>query len=361
MTSNLKHSLFLDKFEAMDSKRLKQTTKLLEKAFSTWDFKKAIEASNDEATTRDFLIHPFFELLGYKRIDDFTHEYIADVGGKRGRRVDVAITLGMGNPQIIVECKRAGASFSDNHFRQLNEYIHYTPSSDIGILTNGTTYNFYLRPKGSATGLNADPFFKFNLEDYDRSDLETLALFYRPTIDLKAIVAEAEDILFLNRFDNALVEVFKTKSDGFIKDICYQMGAQRVSPQLKEQVADLVNSMSLKAAAETLYQAESDSRSSGIITTDEELKAYNIIRTILAMSSKIKDDQMSRIGYRDYKGFFSILVDDNQLKRVAVLNLSPSKKSISIDGLEHDLESVSPVVLKKFKNQLIDAALKCMG
>ena len=146
----------------MDSKRLKQTTKLLEKAFSSWDFDKAIDASNDEATTRDFLIHPFFELLGYQRIDDFTHEYIADVGGKRGRRVDVAITLGMGNPQMIVECKRASATLSDNHFRQLNEYIHYTPSSDIGILTNGTIYNFYLRPKGSTTGLSIDPFFTFN-------------------------------------------------------------------------------------------------------------------------------------------------------------------------------------------------------
>ena len=68
----------------MDSKRLKQTVNLLEKAISSWDFDKAIDASNDEATTRDFLIHPFFELLGYQRIDDFTHEYIADVGGKRG-------------------------------------------------------------------------------------------------------------------------------------------------------------------------------------------------------------------------------------------------------------------------------------
>ena len=80
------------------------------------------------------------------------------------------------------------------------------------------------------------------------------------------------------------------------------MGAQRVSPQLKEQVAELVNSMSIKAAAEACFKPVS--RSSGIVTTDEELKGYNIIRTILAMSSKIKDDQMS-IPIPDYKGFFT--------------------------------------------------------
>ena len=345
----------------MESKRLKQTIRLLSKAFDAWDYSKAIAASNDEATTRDFLIHPFFELLGYKRIDDFTHEYVADVGGKRGRRVDVAITLGMGNPQIIVECKRAGASLSDNHFRQLNEYIHYTPSADFGILTNGTIYNFYLRPKGSSTGLSIEPFFTFNLDEFDNSDLEVLALFYRPTIDLKEVAAEAEEVLFLNRFDNALLEVFKSKTDGFIKDICYQMGAQRVSPQLREQVANLVNSMSLKTAAESLYQAESESRSTGVITTDEELKAYNIIRTILAMSSKIKDAEMSRIGYRDFKGFFSILVDDNQQKKIATLNLGPNKKSIVIDGIDYEVSKVSPVDLKKYKNLLIDSALKSLA
>ena len=79
------------------------------------------------------------------------------------------------------------------------------------------------------------------------------------------------------------------------------------------------------------------------------------------MSSKIKDTEMSRIGYRDYKGFFSILVDDNQQKRVAVLGLSPSQKRITINGVTHDLESVSPLTLKKFKSQLIESALTCLS
>jgi len=343
------------------TKQLKQSIKLLDKAISSWDTQKAIEASNVEATTRDFLIHPFFELLGYQRIDDFVHEYVADVGGKQGRKADVAITLGMGSPQIIVECKRAGASFTDNDFRQLNGYIHYTPSAHIGILTNGVIYNFYLRQKGSSTGLNPEPFFSFDLNKYDRADLELLALFYRPTIDLQTIFSEAEDILFLNQFDNALISVFQSKTEGFVKDICYQMGAKRVSERLRNQVTELINSMSIKAAAEGLLRAENDSRSSGIITTTEELKGYNVIRTILAMSSKIKDEEMTRIGYRDYKGSFSILADDNQQKRIAVLDLGPGKKTLTIAGIKHDIDSVSPVVIKRFQSQLIDSALHCLG
>ena len=345
----------------MDSKRLKQVVRQLEKSLSSWDFDKAIKASNDETTTRDFIIHPFFDLLGYQRIDDFTHEYIADVGGKRGRRVDIAVTLGKGNPQFIVECKKVGTSFSDNHFRQLNEYIHYTPSADIGILTNGVRYDFYLRNNDSTTGLHNAPFFSFDLSDFDRGDLETLALFYRPTISVASILEEAGEIMFLNKFDKALADVLSEKTDGFVKDVCRQMGVQRVSEKLKGQVSDLINSISLRSAVELVSQNESDSRSSGIITTEEELRSYNIIRTVLAMSSKIKNDQMARITYRDYKSLFKVLVDDNQQKTIATLELNSSKKKIWIEDICYDLEDTSAVSITKFKRELIEAAIVALG
>ena len=53
----------------MDSRRIKQIVKQLEKSIEKWDFNMAFNASNDETQTRDFLIHPFFEdILGYSRI-----------------------------------------------------------------------------------------------------------------------------------------------------------------------------------------------------------------------------------------------------------------------------------------------------
>jgi hypothetical protein len=51
----------------------------------------------------------------------------------------------------------------------------------------------------------------------------------------------------------------------------------------------------------------------GIITTEEEVKADNVI---LDMSSKFKNSDLDRIGFRDLKGFFLILLDDNQKKRI---------------------------------------------
>lgn len=139
------------------------------------------------------------------------------------------------------------------------------------------------------------------------------------------------------------------------------MGVQRVSEKLKGQVSDLINSISLRSAVELVSKNESDSRSSGIITTDEELRIYNIIRTVLAMSSKIKNDQMARITYRDYKSLFKVLVDDNQQKTIATLELDSSKKKIWIEDICYDKEDTSAVSITKFKRELIEAAIVALS
>ena len=47
----------------------------LEKKISNWDFKRAIEHSDNESKTRDYLIEPLFNLLGYNKMDHYSHEY----------------------------------------------------------------------------------------------------------------------------------------------------------------------------------------------------------------------------------------------------------------------------------------------
>ena len=46
---------------------LKQICNLSEKSFSKWEYKKAIKLSDNESKTRDYLIEPFFNILGYNK------------------------------------------------------------------------------------------------------------------------------------------------------------------------------------------------------------------------------------------------------------------------------------------------------
>lgn len=341
----------------MDSKKLKQITNQLKKSFDNWDFSKAITLSKDETQTRDNLIHPFFNILNYSKMDDYSHEYVADMGDKKGRRVDVAITLGKKDPIMLIECKSVTAKLNDNHFRQLNEYCLYTPTAKVGILSNGIIYNFYTINSKEKKGLNSKPFFTFNLNNYSIAELETLALFNRQTIEINDILQEAEDVYFLDNFDNAM---FKTlvETDELAKLIFKNMGGLRTTEKVINQIKSLINSISIKTALDRIIQKEISESNSGIMTTEEEIKAYNVIKTILAMSSKIKNGDLDRVGYRDLKNMFIITVDDKQTKKIATVIFKEKSKVIEIDGNKYDLEDVSIASITKLKKELTESALK---
>ncbi len=341
----------------MDSKRLKQIVNQFRKSFDNWDVDKAIAHSNDETQTRDYLINPFFEILNYNKMDDYSHEYIADMDGKRGRRVDMAIYLGKKKPSIFVECKKATSRLTDNNFRQLNEYCLYTPSVKIAILTNGVIYDFYTRSKNQNTILNERPFFSFDISNYDYADLDMLALFNRQSIKLSDILEEAENIYFVNDFDEALYKTLSYPSEELIKLIFRKMGGKRTNDSIIEQIAELINSVSIRTALEKIIQKEISESNTGIFTTVEEMKAFNVIKTIMAMSSKIKNSDLDRISYRDYKGSFKIIVDENQTKDICSLILRDRSKIIEINGVRNDIQDMSIKSLTKFKRELIKSAL----
>lgn len=341
----------------MDSKRLKQIVNQLKKSLNNWDLEKAIKHSSDETQTRDNLINPFFEILNYNKMDDYSHEYIADMGEKRGRRVDMAIYLGSKNPAILVECKKATARLTDNNFRQLNEYCLYTPSAKIGILTNGIIYDFYTRSSNQDTILNEKPFFSFDLSNYDTSDLDMLAMFNRQSIELNEIINEANEIYFIDSFDEAFFNTLCFPNDELIKIIFKNMGGKRITEPVSNQIKELVNSISIRSALDKIVQKEVSESNSGIFTTDEEMKAYNVIKTIMAMSSKFKNSDLDRISYRDFKGSFKILVDGKQTKCICSIVIKQNVKVIEINGVRNEIEDMNIASLTKFKRELVDSAL----
>lgn len=342
----------------MDSKRLKQIINQLKKSLENWDIEKAIKHSNDETQTRDNLIHPFLEMLNYNKMDDYSHEYIADMGEKRGRRVDIALYLGKKNPAILVECKKATAKLTDNNFRQLNEYCLYTPSAKVAVLTNGIIYDFYTRSLDGNTILNETPFFSFDISNYEYSDLDILALFNRQSIDINDIIREAEDIYFMDNFDEAMFKTLSNPSDEFTKLIYKNMGGKRLSEKVSSQIKGLINSISIKSALERIVKKEVVESNTGIITTPEELKAFNVIHTILAMSSKFKNSDLERVSYRDFKGSFKVLVDGKQTKSICSIRLNGKSKILEIENVRNEIEKIDAASLTKFKKELVLSALK---
>ena len=96
-----------------------------------------------EEATKNSMIMPLIQLLGYNVFDplEVTPEFVADIGTKKGEKVDYAILLN-GKPIILFECKKAGEDLNIKHAGQLFRYFHVT-SSKFGVLTNGLRYQFF--------------------------------------------------------------------------------------------------------------------------------------------------------------------------------------------------------------------------
>lgn len=95
-----------------------------------------------EEATKTSLIMPFFQALGYDVFNpfEFVPEYTADVGIKKGEKVDYAIVIN-DELQILIEVKAINEKLT-KHDSQLFRYFT-TTSAKFSILTNGQKYEFY--------------------------------------------------------------------------------------------------------------------------------------------------------------------------------------------------------------------------
>ena len=76
------------------------------------------------------------------------------------------------------------------------------------------------------------------------------------------------------------------------------------------------------------------------------------------MTSKINNNEIDRIGYRDYKGHFKIIVDNMPTKEICYLKLSNIRKSIVVNKEEFVLDDVSAKSITKYRRQIVDSAIK---
>ena len=78
--------------------------------------------STEEATKMSLIV-PMFQILGYDVFNplEFCPEYTADIGIKKGEKVDYAI-LDNGEPNILIECKSCSEQL-DKHSHNYSDIL----------------------------------------------------------------------------------------------------------------------------------------------------------------------------------------------------------------------------------------------
>ena len=293
-----------------------------------------------EESTKMSLVVPLFQLLGYDVFNpsEFCPEYIADVGIKKGEKVDYAI---LGQPTILIECKSCSDQL-DKHSSQLFRYFG-TSSAKFGILTNGIIYRFYTDLEES-NKMDLVPFLEINMLQLKDSSINELKKFCKDNFDKDKIFSTAEELKYSSLIKGVLLKEFESPSDDFVRfiltDIYDGQKNQRViekfAPVVKRAFSALVNeivnskissalSVDSEEDAEENVNVEEEIPVSKIVTTEEEIEGFYIIRGLLAGVVPVED-----IVYRDTESYFGILYTNNNRKPICRLNLDTKNKQLLI-------------------------------
>ena len=318
-----------------------------------------------EEAAKTTLVLPFLRALGYDIFnpDEVVPEFVCDVGTKKGEKVDYAICVN-GEMQMLVECKPATGDLSIKHASQLYRYFAATDAR-IALLTNGVVYRFFTDAE-KPNMMDDRPFFTFDLDDYKKSDLRSLAAFERTDFNLDRIVSHAGALKLQSEVSAELRKEFAEPSDDLVKLIASRLHDGRLTEAVREKfrtaiagsiaalIRDGVNERletAIKQGASPEEGIPEIEAASDIETTQVEIDGFNIIRAICA--GKVEP---SRVFMRDAKSYCAVLLDDNNRRTIARLhfNSDTSRHLGLFAGKDERRESIDdPVDIYRYREEIL--------
>lgn len=296
-----------------------------------------------EEATKNALIMPFLQALGYDVFNplEVVPEFTCDIGTKKGEKIDYAI-MQNGEPIILIECKhwKDTLTLADN---QLLRYFHVSPAK-FGLLTNGIIYRFYT-DLDQANKMDEKPFLELNLLDLRDTQIEDLKRFHKSYFDVETILSTASELKYTKELKDLILAEMTDPSEPFVRLLARQVYQGVVTAKILEQFQELtkksfrvlINDMLTERfkkaldnkSKERAEEIEDDVEENtipedGIVTTEEELEAFRIVRSILRRHMDIE-----RVVYRDTLSYFNILLDDNNRKPIARFYFNTANKYIA--------------------------------
>lgn len=312
------------------------------------------EAIHTEEATKNAFVMPFIStVLGYDVFNplEVVPEFTADVGIKKGEKIDYAI-MRDGEVQMLIECKKSTEALTIENASQLFRYFAVT-NARVAVLTNGETYQFYT-DLDAPNRMDDKPFLVLDLLDIDDTLIPEIRKLTKDAFDLDSIINAAGELKYIGQIKRSLASQFRDPDEEWVRFFTSRVYEGPITQRVRDQFTPLVakatkqflndqvnerlktalgssNYATVDAAPEesvsSLGPAKDDIQGdTEIVTTLEELEGYQIVKAIAC--SEVKPQ---RIAQRDSKSYFAILLDDNNRKPIARLHFnSKSKKHIGL-------------------------------
>ena len=300
-----------------------------------------------EEATKTALVLPFISALGYDVFNplEVLPEMDCDLIKKKGEKLDYAIIIN-GTPAILIECKHIDEDLQ-LHQTQLEKYFVASPETKFGVLTNGIIYRFYT-DLDRENVMDKKPFLEVDMRNLKDAQIDELKKFHKSYFDVDAILSTASELKYLSEIKAIIAREAESPSEGFVRFLGKQVYDGPFVAKVQEQftaitkrafgsyindiIAERLNAAIKADAPDDEQQPQSqteaeDDADSRIVTTEEEMEAFYIVKSILR--EVIHGD---RVCWKDRVDYFSVFLD-GMIKKKLICRFrfnSPSNKQLCL-------------------------------
>ncbi len=309
-------------------------------------FAERTDHLDTEEATKNALVLPFLQMMGYSIFDptEVVPEFTADVGSKKGEKVDYAL-MQAGKPAILIECKIYGNDLDEAEISQLTRYFTVTDAR-FGILTDGVVYRFFADLE-QPNVMDKKPFFEFNMLDFNEAEVEGLKRFTKAAFNLEEILDAARELKYTTEIRRVIAQELENPSEEFVYFIVKRVyEGKNVTQAIREQFVPLVRhafvqfvndriSDRLKSALKQEEQEDKQLQEKEVAPVSDspvepefiplEEDALNVIKAIVRDLVDVR-----RLGLRTSKSYCSVLLDDNNRRTVCRLLLRTSTLRLAL-------------------------------
>ncbi|WP_387464206.1 type I restriction endonuclease [Photorhabdus sp. RM323S] len=291
--------------------------------------KKVGEHCTTEETTKQALILPFLDIIGFNPYDPqkVKAEYGADFpGAKANERVDYALFC-QGVPVMFIEAKSYREKI-ENHCPQLARYFNSTPEVTISAITNGVEWRFFTDLKQKNV-MDTTPFLRIRMDEISDADANQLFRFRHDKFKPEALRTLAEESVYLSAFTKTISSSLRDVDTEFVRYVASRSNVERqlnqrfielITPLVKQAVEKSVSAMVVSGLSnkhipldDTTISGELekdanpvdeitdivDPNNPNIVTTKNELALFDKVISILGEDQELQS--------KDTESYFSIL------------------------------------------------------
>lgn len=295
-------------------------------------FKQYLGHVKGEEQTKHVFVQPFLQVLGYNAANplEVKAEYTADFATRRSsgqlEKVDYLLLV-KGVPAIFVECKAVDKPV-EAHDGQLKKYFNSTPSVRLAVITNGLQWRFFT-DIDKENIMDEVPFLEVNMLNVTERAASLLEPLTKAQFDSAKVTPYAEDTIALVKATGFFHDLLREPSQNFVEFVIrelklvgdkklYKSDIVRFEPIIKKSIETALLEMVTKpikqmqeeapappapapAPQPVVQNAKPSQAGPNIVTTEEELAIFDIVKKICADSpAKVP------VVYKDGANYFAI-------------------------------------------------------